>query len=240
MNKLLLKRYPKTHDRIRRYTPYGLLIGAMATVAFVKEKDVLTAEVAWGVTAILLISWAYYWSRRASNVVDGKIVDYVFTPTPMGSLGNSLGKQGITFDQVDTITVMSADLNETKGYLKRPRNGDEPFLSVVEKYKDMQVIYFGYSKNPAIQSDHPRIKFIPISEKFTEHKNLITTKNNGPSFMWYEPCHDIVDGQDYFGGGAYLIALTETGKKQAEAIFQKLPRISAPASDPAQAQPAYA
>lgn len=224
MNTLFLKNYPRMHDRIRRFLPFVLLIGSVGSVAVAPEKYVQAVELVWGIFAILIIAWAYYWSRRAANIVDGKMVDFVFAPTPLGSLGNSLAKQGIDFDQIDTITVMSSNLAETKGYLKTPMNGDEPFLNILDKFKDMHMVYYGFSNDPNIKSDHPRVAFVPIKEKITEHKNLITTKN-GPNYMWYEPCHDIVNGDDYFGGGAYLIELTEKGRKQAEEVFKHLPQL---------------
>lgn len=219
MNGMLISAYPRAQNYLRVGCPY-ILLGAAVLVVSVTETQYL--PIAIGILAagsVGMVVWAKSWSDQAATKFEGEMVDFVFAPTPMGSLLSALNKQGVGTGEIATIKLMSSDLVATKKYLSSPRNGDEPFITVVDRCKDMHVLYYGSSDDPNIESGHPRIKFIPTKQKLIEHVNLVQTKSKG-EYLWYEPYHQLIDGEDCFAGGAYLIELTPRGIQQVEHRFQ--------------------
>lgn len=219
---LFMSHFPHFHGWVRKRAPYILLGGSVISVAAAPKEATVAVTAFWLLLAIAMVLWAYSWSRHAANLFDGRIVEFIFTPTPMGSLCAALARQNVPVEDIQFITLMSSDLAQTKKYLASSRNGEESFLEILNRCKDIQVRYYGYSIDPNIQSNHPRIEFVRMSEKRTEHFNLVKTKRNA-AYAWYEPCHDIVNGDDCFGGGGYLVELTPHGVVDMERFFEKLP-----------------
>jgi hypothetical protein len=218
MNAFLLRNAPGLTSSIRKAAPYILLLGALTTIAFVPRDWVVPSAIAWAGVALAMIAWAYYCSHTVAKKFDGRVVAFVFSPTPIGSLCTELENQGVPIDDIKLIKLMSSNLAYTKRYLASSRNGDEPFDSTLERCKDMNVVYCGYADDPDIRSERSRVTFIRTDSKRTEHVNLIYTRTRG-CYVWYEPFHDNNGDREYFGGGAYLIALTPKGLSQAEEIF---------------------
>lgn len=131
-------------------------------------------------------------------------------PRPLLTIKESLVNYGIKTEEVDTVYLMSYDVDKTLDYISSYHNTKE------DNYK---VFIFGYRENEE-EFPNERIKIFPTDVRYTEHFNLIELKepvsisaksvDDGHSIkemtkhlLFIEPYHN---GQDF--GPAYETKLS--------------------------------
>jgi hypothetical protein len=165
-------------------------------------------------------------SLRVARKFGNGIRTFVYVPTPIGSLLESLNSQDVATSDLVQIMLMSSDLQESVDYYK---NGDDEgisLLKILDDNPELTASIYGPSSDPRITSPHARISLIPTLGDLTEHKNLIDTKK-GQSFVWYEPYHKVLRGKQYFTHGAYLIEIDEALKASIRREYEQLVRARA-------------
>jgi hypothetical protein len=214
--------YPMAYSFIRANLTVGLLVGSAVTIAYVPTAYLTLAVLCWAGVAGLIMLVAHQKTRAVARKFKGPILEFVFAPTPMGSVFGSLAKHGVPPDQIKSIALMSGNIKESLRYFESGA-GDGSFFQVLDACPDMHATVYGFSDDPEMQSGHPRVDLIVTRDRFNEHTNLITAKS-GKSFVWYEPCHVVSNGNHYFTRGAYLISIDEAMKATIEADFSALVR----------------
>jgi hypothetical protein len=195
------------------------LAGWMASVGLVPREVILYTGFGWAVPAGILILLAHAHAVQVRRQFGDKIRAFVYQPTPIGSLVESLNSQDVATADLKHVMLMSADLEEGVHYYLEGDDEGVSLVRMLEKNPDLTVSVYGPSKNPNVKSPHERMSLLLTTGvgELTEHKNLILTKD-GQKFVWYEPYHNVVNGHHYFNRGAYLVEIDELvqGKIQNE------------------------
>ena len=143
-----LNHYPRFHTWLRSWFSYLLLAAVVLTVGLAPKEYAIHVMIFWGAVTAFLVYRVHHWKNRAGSKYDGEIVDYVFAPTPMGTLFSSLARQNVSPDMIDWIKFMSSDLAYTDRYVKSAKSGEEPFLNILDRCSTMCVWYYGTSSDP--------------------------------------------------------------------------------------------
>jgi hypothetical protein len=210
------------YSYLRKYVGAILIGGAAVTVALTPSHYAIYAMAVWGLIAAWLTVGAQIRTAKISRQFGGGMRDFVFAPTPMGSVLASLGRVGVSPETIATIELMSADVDETIAYFERD-SGNGCFLTTLKHCPEMKVTVYGQTRSTA--KEHSRITVVPTVEKYTEHTNLITTKD-GNQFVWFEPYHNVKNGRHYFGKGAYLFEVTPKIADKVHKDLVSLPRAA--------------
>ncbi len=217
--------YELIYSVARRHAPTVVLFGSLISVGFAyNQVSILAIMTVWASLAVIFTLFAHVHSREVRKKFGGKILEFIYTPTPMGSLIKSLEKHGVAASSIKSMKLMSADIEESLKYLEKGnlRNDEGRFISdTLKPSSEMNVAIYGYSKCPNVKPNHRRIEIVLTKKRLTEHTNLIVTKNDVP-FIWYEPFHDIINGAHYFTRGAYLLKVDKHTRSRVEMEFDKL------------------
>lgn len=193
----------------RKYLTVILLVGSAATFALVPEQYAFPSLIFWVALSAAIMIVAQQETRSVARRFGGTLREFAYLPTPMDSIVDLLERQGVAPGEIDTITLMSCDVQESLNYLF----GDTPpgggaFGDLLHEHPDIKATIYG-RQNGALRNTNYPIEIKPITKRRTDHTNLFTAKN-GRAFVWYEPYHSVVNGSHCFTRGAYLIEVSAT------------------------------
>jgi hypothetical protein len=192
----------------RKYLTVILLVGSAATFALVPDKYAFPSLIFWVVLSAIVMIVAQQETRSVARRFGGALREFAYLPTPMDSIVDLLERQGVASDEIDTITLMSCDLQESLNYLfGHTPPGGGAFGDLLFAHPDIKATIYGRQNGPLRNANYP-IEIKPIIKRRTDHTNLFTAKN-GRAFVWYEPYHSVVNGSHCFTRGAYLIEVPE-------------------------------
>lgn len=213
-------RYHLLYSYARRHCVPIVIGGAAVSVALSPEQFSFVAMLLWSVLALCMTIFRYVRAQSVAKRFSGRIVEFVFAPTPMGSLIECLSTHHVDPEDIKSMQLMSSDLHATALYLTgSKRNFETPFNRLLEANPEIKVTIYGLC-NGALH-DFDGISFRRTRDKHVEHTNLITTQS-GRHFVWYEPYHEIVKGRHYFAQGAYLVEVSQETATNIHEMFSCL------------------
>lgn len=225
----LLELCTRARARVRKHLPNAVLVfsaitvcGAqfLATRGYLSTLIVLYAILAWACFAVGLTLKAHLNTLRVSRRIGDKIRAFVYVPTPIGSLVESLNSQDVAKSDLKSIALMSAGLEESVGYYKKGDYEGISLLKILDDNPNLVATIYGPAKTLNLRSPHKRMSLVEIEAEPTEHINLVVT-NKGQNFVWYEPYHKVIDGRQYFTHGAYLIEIDEAKKSDIQSEYDR-------------------
>jgi len=220
----------RKRSSLRKHAPNAIFVLSATTVGLAgtfansaSMKSIVYLALGWGALAGCLTVKAHLNSLRVARQFGNKIRGFVYVPTPIGSMVESLNSQNVATSDLINISLMSSDLQESITYYKEGDYEGVSLLRIMDANPDLTATIYGPSKTPAIKSPHDRMSLVVTPVKLTEHKNLIDTKR-GQSFVWYEPYHEVFRGDQYFTHGAYLIEIDKKLKAEIQKEYGLLSR----------------
>jgi hypothetical protein len=217
--------YNEIHAMVRRHISPILIGGAALTVAIAPMEYALYVMFFWAAFATIMGIDAHLRTRRIIKRFPGSLIQFVYAPTPMGSLLQALQTFGIRSERIAAISLMSADVDESIRYYEEgDANGSPPFLETVKACPDVDVTIYGRCSSRL--TDYKGIKVVCTKERYVEHTNLITTKDD-EEYVWFEPYHNVIDRRHYFTHGAYLFRVSHQEADKVRAMLKSLPLAQA-------------
>lgn len=189
---------------LRKYMSLILIVGGGISIALAPQGLAIYVLVAWMIFSLGLFAASHQKTRVVCRQFGGNLVAFANLPTPIDTLLDLLTLHGIPAKDIESITMMSTDLNESLDYLFGKDVAGAAFGQLLRENPGIKAVLYGYLTTP-VRVNHPA-ELKPIPKKRTEHTNLIVTKDQR-AFVWYEPYHLVVDGKHYFTRGAYLIEI---------------------------------
>jgi hypothetical protein len=210
---------------IRKYISIILIGGAAVTVALAPKEYALYAMLFWAAFSGILAIDAHLRTRKIIKRFPGELIQFVYAPTPMGSLLEALQTNKIRSERIAEISLMSADVDESLRYYEEGHsNGSPPFLETVKLCPDIKVTIYGRCNSK--RSSYKGIKIVSTKERFVEHTNLITTKDD-EEYIWFEPYHNVINRRHYFTHGAYLFRVSHQEADKVRHMLDSLPLAQA-------------
>ena len=147
------------------------------------------------------------WYNGIVEKYDGKLIEYVRSPTPADSLVRSLERMNIKLEEVRRAVLLSQEAPNQ--YLESSE--------LIEGMTNANILVVGYSATSFNEHNScpSRIHYRRASSMVTEHPNLLETED-GRHFVWYEPVHEVVDEIHLMPQGAFLIQVPEEAAKKVE------------------------
>jgi hypothetical protein len=226
------------HALLRRYISPIMIGGAALSVAFAPNGLVLYVMFFWAAFGVALAVDAHLRTRKTIKRFPGDLIAFVYAPTPMGSLLEALQTNGIRSERIAEIRLMSADVDESLRYYEEGHsNGSPPFLEAMKSCPDVKVTIYGRCNSK--RSTYKGIKIVPTKDRFVEHTNLITTKDD-EEYVWFEPYHNVINQKHYFTHGAYLFRVSHQEADKVRRMLDSLPLSQAAATSVKNKQEAVA
>jgi hypothetical protein len=217
---------PRLYAGARENITLTIIVGSAFTVAVLPSDQVWIGALFWAAATGFVLVMA---QLKTSEVCRrfGELLEFVFLPTPMGSVFASLSKHGVPPESIKDIKLMSSGVSESLAYYQRHIGGPS-LLDVLSVCPDMRVTVYGPDPRPdTVRSGHPQIDLVITTLMKEEHTNLIIAKDD-QAYIWFEPYHTVVAGHHYFTRGAYLLKVKPSVREETERMFASLPRYAAP------------
>jgi hypothetical protein len=217
--------YKEYYAATRQYISIILIGGAAVTVAFAPDGYTIPVMLFWAVLSVWLAIDGHLRTRSIIRRFPGDLIQFIYAPTPMGSLLQSLQDNGIKADRIAEIRLMSADVDESIRYYEEGHtNGSPPFLDTMKVCPDVKVTLYGRCNSK--RSTYKGINIVSTKERFIEHTNLITTKDD-EEYVWFEPYHNVINRKHYFTHGAYLFRVSHQEADKVRHMLDSLPLAQA-------------
>jgi len=191
---------------VQRHLATIMIVGALVTTGLAPTRLSMPVIIFWLIAGAGCVVFVRVGASNVRRKFGGTILAFVQSPTPIDSLIGVMEQRGISVAGVKTFSMMSADVAGSIAYYQRTDHTKKHLNEILDDCPNTSVVIYGPPDEVEPILPHERMSIIRISERTTEHTNLITMRD-GRFFVWYEPFHEIVNGRNYFTRGAYLVAI---------------------------------